>query len=141
MQLLILGGILKEPLTISENKTLNAVSWSKERPGGDINIKDSFTKVYEGDILVNHTTFIGKYLDCDSHYGESCVQMHVNVTASISGGFINFVNITLWEDYEISQIEFFEDHAWPKYFAYAENLSITRLYDFRLGHTPAGSKI
>jgi hypothetical protein len=129
-----IGGILRGPLTISENKTLDAVSWSMERPAGSIKIGNLLRHVCSGDVSVNSTVFIDDYHDHFSDYGGSdFMNMQVNVTASVGGGFINLINITFWEDYESSQVNFFEDNAWPKYYANAENLSIIRHDDFRAG--------
>ncbi|MEM1590076.1 MAG: PPC domain-containing protein [Candidatus Bathyarchaeia archaeon] len=129
-----LGGILKEPLTISENKTLKAVSWSMERPIADINIKDSLIHIYNEDILVNSTIFIDDY-DVNSVYGGSdCITTQVNITASISEGFISLINITFWEKYESSQVDFFASDAWPKCFVHIGNLSIIRHDDFLRGN-------
>ncbi len=115
-----LGGIIKEPLTISENKTLEGFSWSIERPIGPIGIKESLTKVYDEDILANFTVFI------DDYDGSDVMTQQINVSAYVSGGFVSFVNITFWEDYKDSQVNFFEDIAWPKYYASPKNLSIIR---------------
>jgi hypothetical protein len=120
-----LGGILREPLTISENKTLDAVSMSMERPAGNIDIKDSLIKVYDEDVLANFTVFIDDYQAGEWAYGGSdIVTIQINVTAITGKGFMNFVNITFWEDYENSFVNFFGDNAWPKDFAHVENLSI-----------------
>jgi len=118
--------ILKEPLTISENKTLDAISWSLERPIADIGIGDSLTRIYSGDLSANFTMFIDDY-DSDSwaYGGSDYLQIQINITASVDKGFIHFVNITFWEDYEGSQVDIFSAESWSQY-ARIENLSITR---------------
>ncbi len=71
--------------------------------------------------------------------GSDTITMQVNITASTSEGFISLINIPFWEEYERSQIDFFEENAWPKYYAHVENLSITCHYDF-LGKYGGGLK-
>lgn len=129
------GGILKEPLTISQNILLDAVSWSMERPIANIDVKDSLMGVYDEDILANFTVFIDDYHEGKWAYGGSdCITMQVNITAFVSGGFINFANITFWGGYESSQVDLFGNDAWPKYFVSVENLSIIRHDDFLMGN-------
>lgn len=126
-----LAGILKEPLTISENKTLDAVSWSVERPAASIHIGDLLRHFYDGDVSVNYAVFIDDYLGVSWDYGGSdVINMQINVTASIGKGFIYSANITFWENYKSSFVNFFEDIAWPKYYAYVENLSIISRKDW-----------
>jgi len=126
-----LSGILREPLTITENKTLDAVSWSMERPIASIDVKGLLIGVYDEDVLANFTVFVDDYHDHFSDYGGGdFMNMQVNVTAYISGGFIHSVNITFWDDYKGSFVEFFEEHAWPKYYAHVANLSIIRHEDW-----------
>jgi len=121
----MIGGIVKEKLTISENKTLDAASWSVERPAAIIHIGDLLRHVYDGDVSANYAVFIDDYQGDSWDYGGSDVMnMQVNVTACIGKGFIHSANITFWEDYENSFVNFFEDVAWPKQYAYVENLSI-----------------
>jgi hypothetical protein len=125
------GGVLKEPLTISENKTLDAVSLSIERPAKIIDIGDLLKHVYNGDVSANYVIFIDDYHGNSSDYGGSdVINMQVNVTASIGKGFIHSANITFWENYESSFVNFFEDIAWPKDYAYVENLSIISRKDW-----------
>lgn len=125
-----LSGIIKEPLTISGNKTLEAVSWSFEKPIAIIKINNSLTHIYSGDILVNSTVYIDDFHGNKWAYGGSdCITIKVDVALSVSEGFISFMNITFWEDYKDSQVNLFGDDAWPKYFVQVENLSIVRHYD------------
>jgi hypothetical protein len=127
----MIGGILKEKLTISENKTLDAASWSIERPAAIIHIGDLLRHVYDGDVSANYAVFIDDYQGDSWDYGGSDVMnMQVNVTACIGKGFIHSANITFWEDYENSFVNFFEDVAWPKQYAHVENLSIIRHEDW-----------
>jgi len=129
-----LSGILKEPLTISENKTLDAVSLSMERPASDINIKDSLIKVYDEDVLANFTVFIDDYhADKWAYGGSDIVTTQISITSSVGEGYLSFVNITFWEDYMSSQIDFFNDKSWPKDYVSLGNLSIIRHKDFRSG--------
>ena len=117
--------ILKEPLTISESKTLDVVSWSLERPLADIGIGDSLTRIYREDLSANFTAFIDDYNTPPNDYGSDYLQIQINITASVDKGFIHFVNITFWEDYEGSQVHLFSAESWSQY-AHIENLSITR---------------
>ena len=117
--------ILKEPLTISENKTLDVVSWSLERPLADIGIGDSLTRIYREDLSANFTAFIDDYNTPPNEYGSDYLDIPIKITASVDKGFIHFVNITFWEDYEGSQVDIFSAESWSQY-AHIENLSITR---------------
>jgi hypothetical protein len=126
-----LSGILRGPLTISENKTLDAASWSIERPAAIIHIGDLLRHVYNGDVSANYAIFIDDYHGNSWDYGgNDVINMQVNVTASIGKGFIHSANITFWEDYKNSFVNFFEDVAWPKQYAHVENLSIIRHKDW-----------
>lgn len=53
----MIGGIVKEKLTISENKTLDAALWSIERPAAIIHIGDLLRHVYDGDVSANYAVF------------------------------------------------------------------------------------
>lgn len=135
-----LGGILKEPSTISENKILEAVSWNVEKPFGGMDIKDSAVGVYDEDVFADFTVFIDDYHVSSWAYGGSdYITIRVNITASTSEGFIALANITFWENYKESQVDFFEDTAWPKDYVSFKNLSITRHYD-SLGTYGSGLK-
>jgi len=119
-------GVLREPATIAETKTLEPVEWEIERPSSTIDIDDTVKNLHnDGNVLIDSAVFIGHYVNHFSDYGSSdFVNLLVNVTATLQAGFISSVNITFWEDYENSEAEFFEVNAWPKFYSHVENLSI-----------------
>jgi len=51
-----------------------------------------------------------------------------------SNWFVNNINLTFREDYENSEVRFFEVQTWPKFYAHVENLSIVNYtHHLRLG--------
>lgn len=109
--------ILQEPLVISETKTLEAVKWEIERPHRLIDVKHTVKSFYsDEDISINYSVFV--------HGFHREISMSVNTTATANQGFIGGLNITFWEDYNNSEVRFFQVHAWPKIYSHVENLSI-----------------
>jgi len=120
------GGFLKEPLTISENILLEAVSLNMEKPEHIIHVGDMRTRVYNEDVLANFTVYIDDYHANSWRYGSDYIEVQVDFTASTGEGFINYGNVTFWENYENSHAYFFGDKGWLTYAGHAENLTAKR---------------
>lgn len=123
-----LTGILsgpEGPVTIAETITLETVKWELERPYSHIHIRESVRGFYEKEIKLSQEILIYDYHTESWGYGGSdYVVLIINVTAALQAGFVNNVNITFREDYENSEIHFFEVQAWPMFYSHVENLSI-----------------
>lgn len=119
-----LVGILQEPLTISETRILEAVKWELERPDHMIDIGDVVKSSYDNDcVSIAHSIFVDDYDDMGV-YGSPYISLRINSTAILQTGFVNYVNVTFEEDYESSEVNFFEAQVWPKFYSHVENLSI-----------------
>jgi hypothetical protein len=87
-----LSGFLKEPMTISETVTVEAVLWELERPDYSMDIDECITSSYNGDGLsVAHVIHIldHKALGYPSEWGGCPVtEIRVNVTADVEDGYV-----------------------------------------------------
>jgi len=121
-------------VVVSETTVLETVEWQIERPADNINIWDATNASYESnEVSMNPLIFIDDFHGNSGLYdGSDYIAMVVKINASVSEGFVHLVNVTFWENYEGSQVDFFEDNAWPKRFINLENLSVTCHNDFFL---------
>ena len=125
---------LNGSVVVSETTVLETVEWQIERPADNINIWDATNASYESnEVSMNPLIFIDDFHGNSGLYdGSDYIAMVVKINASVSEGFVHLVNVTFWENYEGSQVDFFEDNAWPKRFINLENLSVTCHNDFFL---------
>lgn len=122
-----LTGILQGPITISETITLEAVKREIERPYATIDIEEKDQSLYDGDIAINQRIDVASYDQHNWDYGgSSAVVLPVNVTASITLGYIENVRLTFYDSYLNARINFFEEHQLLK----LQNLSIVNLKDW-----------
>jgi len=115
----LLTRLLSEPITIAETTTLETVKWESEKPYAMINIKDNASSLYNGDIMIIQSIEI-------DDYRPGIVDLLVNITASVTNGYIKDVRLVFRENYENARINFFEDYQLMK----LENLSITGFKDW-----------
>ena len=126
-----LNNLLNKPITITETTTLEATEWQIERPTYIIKIGNVINASHKnGETSIDSSIFIYSFISKPNEYGSPFVDMQTSINISVGEGFIHLVNVTFWENYEGSQVEFFEDNAWPKYYISLENLFVTRHSDF-----------
>lgn len=131
-----LTGILKEPITISETTTLEAVKWEFERPACHANFWDYVEGSYVNDISINQYIFIDDYWPDASEYGgSSTLQMNLSLTATLAEGHIENVIITFNDDYLNSFVRIFDLEFGGKKHTLAvwENLTATSYEDLLYG--------
>jgi len=129
-----LTGILSGPIAIAETITLETVKWESERPYTNIDIKESIRGFYKNEIELLSEISVDDYHSSSLEYGGSgYIALVVNVTTHLQAGFVNSVSILLYEDYENSEINFFNVDTWPKFHAHVENLSIADYSHYQLG--------
>jgi hypothetical protein len=128
-----LAGIIKEPATITETITLEPVKWEFEKAFSSTyyplwfnNPEETYisNSYKQGSTLMTCAVIPAGYLVNFGQYdGSSMFNMRLNVTVTITDGFVESVCVFFHEQYENSQLELF---GWPhKTFWELENLTIT----------------
>ncbi len=94
-------GVLHGPVVVSETRTLETMDWSFERPTSlqPLDLWYKIEKTDSTDISMNFTIFIGNYIPKSEYGGSSLVNMNSSLSASLSRGYIENVNITFSDEY------------------------------------------
>jgi hypothetical protein len=118
-------GVSPGPPTVSLTTKLNLASWTTERPDGDCAILENVTASYKSDITLTPSIFVVGYEPSVLAADQGAVLFFVNVTGTLSLGFVYSVNITLSENYNNSAVWFWGVADWPAgYASQVKNLSI-----------------
>ena len=113
LMVLLLNGFFSQSPT-PENITVETVTWEIERPFYDINIGELVRNMYTGydGTSVTLGIYIDDYDENDYCYGGSdVIDIIVNVSASVSKGFVKSVYVVFEENQTGSQVEWFELNA------------------------------
>jgi len=107
-----LTGLIGQAQTISETKTLDMVTWERERPKYWIRLSDTINSSYaDQELSLNCSIFVYSYADSWTGY----ITFWTNITASFLGGFATDLNVTFAESYAQSFIAFSDDLIDPPY--------------------------
>jgi len=122
-----LTGLLHGALTISETKMLESVKLDIERPDDMTDIKDDVNSTYtDAELVMDCSVFV-------DDLGGNILSMIVKVNVSVFRGFVSNLNLTFWEDFENSRLDFWSEDYWLTAYSHGENLSISDHVDFRRG--------
>lgn len=129
VSLVLLNGFLPQAPT-PENVTAETVTWEIERPLSTIPLKERVRNMYtpneETSITLN--LFVGHYLEDFNDYGGSdVINIIVNVSASVSKGFVKSVYVVFEENRSGSQVEWVELNAlYDEYTPFPQGLYMRR---------------
>jgi hypothetical protein len=128
-----LTGVLHGPFTISEEVTLKPVKWEGERPWDAYFRYHDHVKAYsENEIRLTHEVVVAEFLSDEVHSGPDTLDLVINASATIESGFVSYVNITFWDDYEPSIVDFFLGDD-LRFRSFADNMFVSRYMDYVTG--------
>jgi len=113
-----------------ENITAETVTWEIERPSEMLDIHQVAENAYTNEeASLNLTIYVDDYDEEDWTYGsDDTFTLSVSVSAKVGNGFVKSVNITFYNDTQLSQVALFEwselgqfedlslikySHGWP----------------------------
>jgi hypothetical protein len=113
---------------VAENITAEAVTWEIERPLSTIPLKELVRNTYtdgEG-ASITLNLLVGHYIEDFDHYGGAdFISIRVNVSASVSNGFVKSVYVVFEENHTGSQVDWFELNAlYDEYTPFPQGLYI-----------------
>jgi len=117
-------GLFHGPLSISETKVLETAKLEVERPDDMVDIIEGVNSTYEDEYAsLNCSIFEYDII-------SNILHMRLDLSVAIVQGFVSNINLTFWEDFEDSQINFGE--IWqPSRRPQFSNLSLGDYVDFQ----------
>jgi len=116
-------------ITITENRALDPVVWTFQRPSDSVDILDKLNATYTGDLSVNMYVLILHYKNNSIFVGDYDylhISMAINATVGNAGGFIESVHVVAQKD-QTSEVDWLETQ-----FEF-ENLSLAaRAHGYRM---------
>ncbi len=117
-----LSGLSGGTATVSAKIALTPTHWEFERPSWFLFFNEQVYSEFSGDVQLNETLRVNTY-DPGSIYGNSpTLDLHATLTASVPDGFVDSVNVTYFDSYDLSWILVESIHS-------TENVTKTSLVD------------
>ena len=130
-----LSGLTGGPATLAETVVLEPAKWEFERPYYSLDFDDRVDSIYSSDIYMNNSVLVLGITSPESAFGGPLMGTRMILTASVGSGYVENVNVTFSDDYELSLINMYglDGGGKEKDWAVWENLTATDYVYWVLG--------